>query len=77
MGAEFFHLGGRTYKRTDSHNEVNSRNFAKAPKTHSFGALYRRFPNLALVYYKIKINNFSIPSIILYLNKVSDIGKKG
>jgi len=43
VGAELFHADGRTYKRTDSHNEVNSRNFAKALKTHSVGALYRRF----------------------------------
>ena len=77
VGAELFHADGRTYKRTDSHNEVNSRNFAKALKTHSVGALYRRFWNRALVYYKIKINSFTIPSIFLYLNKISEIGNKG
>ena len=55
VGAELFNADGRTY----SHNEVNSRNFAKAPKTHSVGSLYRRFSNLTLVYYKIKSSEIS------------------
>jgi hypothetical protein len=74
--AELFHIDGRTDRRTDSRNEFDSRNFAKAPKTHSAGALYRRFSNLALVYNKFKINNFRVLSIFLYLNKISKIGKK-
>jgi hypothetical protein len=67
----------RTDGQTDSHNEANSRNFAKASKTRSVGALYQRFSKLALVHYKIEINKFKIPLIFLYLNKMSDTGKKG
>jgi hypothetical protein len=32
VGAELLHAVGRTDRQTDSHDEDNSRNFAKAPK---------------------------------------------
>jgi hypothetical protein len=32
VGAELFHEGGRRDRRTDRHDEANSRNFVNAPK---------------------------------------------